>query len=164
MIEKLKQMKEKFIQITGLISDPSVIADTKRWQQLCKEHANLEPIVEKFSEYEKTESDIASAESLKAIETDPEMIAMANDEIYELKDKLSVFTRTKDKHGRRTRIIRDVWRAKFHPGLPEQYIPFAKNWIVKGYIVKEGLTKMFDFKDLVGIQGYTMDVFHDEDE
>jgi len=88
MIEKLKQMKEKFIQITGLISDPSVIADTKRWQQLCKEHANLEPIVEKFSQYEKTESDIASAESLKAIETDPEMIAMANDEIYELKDKL----------------------------------------------------------------------------
>lgn len=88
MIEKLKQMKEKFIQITGLISDPSVIADTKRWQQLCKEHANLEPIVEKFSEYEKVEADILSAEKLKETESDPELISMANDEIYELKDKL----------------------------------------------------------------------------
>ena len=88
MIEKLKQMKEKFIQITALISDPSVIADTKRWQQLCKEHASLEPIVDKFSEYEKVEADILSAESLKEVESDPELIAMANDEIYELKDKL----------------------------------------------------------------------------
>lgn len=96
--------------------------------------------------------------------TKQELILPFTPDSYELKDKLSVFTRTKDKHGRRTRIIRDVWHAKFHPGLPEQYIPFAKNWIVKGYIVKEGLTKMFDFKDLVGIQGYTMDVFHDEDE
>lgn len=88
MIEKLRQMKEKFIQITGLISDPSVIADTKRWQQLCKEHANLEPIVEKFNEYEKAEADILSAEELKAVETDPELIELANDEIYSLKDSL----------------------------------------------------------------------------
>ena len=88
MIEKLKQMKEKFMQITELISDPSVIADTKRWQQLCKEHANLEPIVEKFKEYEKAEADILSAEELKTSETDAELIALANEEIYELKDSL----------------------------------------------------------------------------
>ena len=88
MIEKLKQMKEKYLQITELISDPSVIADTKRWQQLCKEHANLEPIVEKFKEYEKAEADILSAEELKNTETDPELIALANDEIYELRDAL----------------------------------------------------------------------------
>ena len=88
MIEKLKQMKEKFLQITELISDPSVIADTKSWQQLCKEHANLEPIVEKFKEYEKAEADILSAEELKTVESDPELIALANDEIYELKESL----------------------------------------------------------------------------
>lgn len=88
MIEKLKQMKEKFIQITALISDPDVIADTKRWQQLCKEHSNLEPIIEKFAEYEKAEADIKSAEELKAVETDPELVELANEEIYELKDSL----------------------------------------------------------------------------
>lgn len=88
MIEKLKQMKQKFIQITALISDPDVIADTKRWQQLCKEHANLEPIIEKFSEYEKAEADIKSAEELKAVETDLELIELANEEIYELKSSL----------------------------------------------------------------------------
>lgn len=90
MIEKLKQMKEKFIQITSLISDPSVIADTHRWQQLCKEHAALEPIVEKFAEYEKVEEDMKTAEEMKATETDPEMIAFANDELYSLKEKIKV--------------------------------------------------------------------------
>lgn len=88
MIEKLKQMKEKFIQITALISDPNVISDTHRWQQLCKEHSSLEPIVEKFAEYEKVESDIKSAEELKSNETDPELISLANDEIYASKEKL----------------------------------------------------------------------------
>lgn len=81
MIEKLREMRNKFIQITGLISDPEVIADTKRWQQLCKEHANLEPIVEKFNEYEKIEADLKSAEELKELETDPDMIALANEDL-----------------------------------------------------------------------------------
>jgi hypothetical protein len=50
------------------------------------------------------------------------------------------------------------------PGLPEQYVPFAPNWIVRGYIVKEsGLTK-FDFVGLVGVDGYEMDILHPEDE
>jgi len=44
--------------------------------------------VEKFGEYEKIEDDIKSAEELKATETDAELIALANDEIYELKDKI----------------------------------------------------------------------------
>ena len=39
------------------------------------------------------------------------------------------------------------------PGLPEQYIPFAPNWLVKGYIVTDNGIKRFDFKGLVGING-----------
>ena len=50
------------------------------------------------------------------------------------------------------------------PGLPKQYIPFAPNWIVRGYIVKDNGTMKFDFKSLVGIDGYTMDVLHPEDD
>lgn len=84
-------------------------------------------------------------------------------ESFELTDKLSVFTRTKDKYGRRTRIIRNTWDAKFHPGLPEQYVPFANNWIVKGYIVKNGLVELFEFRDLVGIKGYIIVDDHNEE-
>ena len=83
---------------------------------------------------------------------------------YDLTGKTNVFSRTVDKHGRRIRFIRNEINAKFMPGLPEQYIPFAPNWIVRGYIVKDNGTMKFDFKSLVGIDGYTMDVLHPEDD
>ena len=83
---------------------------------------------------------------------------------YDLTGKTNVFSRTVDSKGRRTRFIRNTIAAKFMPGLTEQYIPFAPNWIVKGYIVTENGTKKFDFKSLVGIEGYTMDVLNPEDD
>lgn len=83
---------------------------------------------------------------------------------YNLTDKTDVFSRTVDSKGRRTRFIRNSINAKYMPGLPEQYIPFAPNWIVRGYIVKDNGIKKFDFKSLVGIDGYTMDVLHPEDD
>ena len=83
---------------------------------------------------------------------------------YDLIGKTNVFSRTVDSKGRRIRFIRNLINAKFMPGLPEQYIPFAPNWIVRGYIVKDNGTMKFDFKSLVGIDGYTMDVLHPEDD
>ena len=83
---------------------------------------------------------------------------------YELKGKTNVFSRTLDKNGRRTRFIRTINYAKHMPGLPEQYIPFAPNWIVRGYIVKDNGILKFDFKSLVGVDGYNMDVLHPEDD
>ena len=83
---------------------------------------------------------------------------------YDLTGKTNVFSRTVDSKGRRIRFIRNLINAKFMPGLPEQYIPFAPNWIIRGYIVKDNGTMKFDFKSLVGIDGYTMDVLHPEDD
>ena len=80
---------------------------------------------------------------------------------YDLTGKTNVFSRTVDSKGKRIRFIRNLINAKFMPGLPEKYIP---NWIVRGYIVKDNGTMKFDFKSLVGIDGYTMDVLHPEDD
>ena len=83
---------------------------------------------------------------------------------YDLTDKTNVFSRTVDSKGKRIRFIRNLVNAKFMPGLPEQYIPFAPNWIVRGYIVKDNGINKFDFKSLVGVDGYTMEVLHPEDD
>ena len=83
---------------------------------------------------------------------------------YDLTDKTNVFSRTVDKNGRRIRFIRNEINAKYMPGLPEQYIPFAPNWIVRGYVVNDNGTIKFDFKSLVGIDGYNMDILHPEDD
>ena len=99
------------------------------------------------------------------IDDDPDLLILDfTERSYDLTDKLNVFSRTVDSKGRRTRFIRNTINDKYMPGLPEQYIPFAPNWIVRGYIVKDNGTKKFDFKSLVGIDGYTMDVLHPEDD
>ena len=83
---------------------------------------------------------------------------------YDLTDKTNVFSRTVDSKGRRIRFIRNPMNAKFMPGLPEQYIPFAPNWIVRGYIVRDNGIMKFDFKSLVGIDGYIMDILDPEND
>jgi hypothetical protein len=80
---------------------------------------------------------------------------------FDLVGKTNVFSRA---HKGRTRFIRNPMNAKFMPGLPEQYIPFAPNWIVKGYIVEDNGIKKFDFEGLVGVDGYIMDDLHSEDD
>ena len=99
------------------------------------------------------------------IDNDPDLLILDfTERSYDLTDKIDVFSRTVDSKGKRIRFIRNLINAKFMPGLPEQYIPFAPNWIVRGYIVKDNGISKFDFKSLVGIDGYTMDVLHPEDD
>lgn len=83
---------------------------------------------------------------------------------FNLTGKKYVFTRKKDKKGKRTCIIRDEFHSKFLSGLPEQYLPFTKNWVVSGYIVQNGLIRQFDFKTLLGIEGYNLGSYTHYDE
>ncbi len=88
MIEKLKQIKEKFIKLNFEISDPEVLKDQERWQKAVKELAEITDIVQKYDEYEKVQKDMEDAKSMLVMETDPEMIEMLKDEEYEGKAKL----------------------------------------------------------------------------
>lgn len=76
-------------------------------------------------------------------------------ESYELENRRIVFKKELE-NNRRVCIVRDASHAKYMPGLPEQYIPFAEHWLVKGTIVKQGLVPLFNFKELVSIDGYEM--------
>ena len=90
MIERLKKIKEKFEELTNELIDPNVLADMSVWQKKSKEQSDLAPIVEKYDEYAKIESDMKDAEELMKTETDPEMFAMLNEEYYGGKEKLKV--------------------------------------------------------------------------
>lgn len=112
MIEKLKEMKLKFLELTELIGDPAVIADIDRWKKLCKEHADMEDIMAKYDEYVKTEKDLKDAEELKETETDAEMIELATEEINhnkhklaEIEEELKVLLLPKDENDEKNVII-----------------------------------------------------------
>ena len=85
---KLDNVKSKFEQLTKEISDPEVIADTKTWTKLCKEHSSLQPIVEKYDEYRRTLSDIEGAKEIIAAGDDAELVELAKLEMEENKQKL----------------------------------------------------------------------------
>lgn len=91
------------------------------------------------------------------------LIVPFTEKSYELKGKINIFSRTTDKDGRYIRYIRSEEKARFFPGNPDIFVPFAPNWIVKGNLVREGLILKFDFISLVNIKGYNM-IIHDDDE
>ena len=88
MIERLKKIKERFEELTKDLMNPDVLADMSIWQKKSKEQSDLAPIVEKFDEYLKVESDMHDAEELLKTEKDADMVSMLNDEFYEGKEKL----------------------------------------------------------------------------
>ena len=48
MFEKLAFIEERYEELTKSISDVSVMEDRTSWSKLCKEHADMTPIVEKY--------------------------------------------------------------------------------------------------------------------
>ncbi|MBO4569634.1 MAG: peptide chain release factor 1 [Clostridia bacterium] len=112
MIEKLKALKVKFLELTEKISDPEVLKDQETWQKYCKERAELEPIVEKFDEYTKCEKDLAESEEMQKVETDPEMVALLEEvwqtskkRLGEIEHELKVLLLPKDEDDDKNVII-----------------------------------------------------------
>ena len=77
MIEKLEIVQQRFVEVSDLIIQPTVIADQKRYIQLNKEYKDLSKIKSKGDAYKSILANIAEAESMIKKETDSEMIDMA---------------------------------------------------------------------------------------
>ena len=82
---KLETTRDRFEEISGLLSDPDVIADQNQFRDLSREYARLEPIIRLFGQFESTGSDIAAAEEL-ANDDDPEVQEMGQEELAKLRD------------------------------------------------------------------------------
>jgi len=88
MIEKLKAIKEKYLDLSNEIVKPEVIADNKLYTKLIKDYNNLEPICNAYDEYVKLTKDLEDAKELKTIETDAEMLELLDSEIESCGERL----------------------------------------------------------------------------
>ena len=89
MFQKLEAVEKRFEELTQKISDPQVIANQNEWRELMKEHAELEPIVEKYREYKKVQKQFDDAkEMLEDSNTDKGLKDLAEMEMLEAKEKL----------------------------------------------------------------------------
>ena len=87
MFQKLEEVEKRYVELTQKISDPEVISNQNEWRNYMKEHAEIEPIVEKFREYKKTEKEYNEA---KEMLQDLELKDLAEAEMLDAKAKLPI--------------------------------------------------------------------------
>lgn len=93
MLEKLSEVEKHFDEISDKLFDPNIISDMEQYKSLMKEQKTLSPIVEKYREYKKAESDLEEAKQmLDDGGLDKEMREMVFAEIEENKVKIESLT------------------------------------------------------------------------
>ncbi len=83
MINKLQEIKEHYIKLEHLLSDPAVISNRTKYQKYLKEHGELTRLVSLFNEYQQVIEDIEDSKDLLK-DSDPDIRDMAKDEINTL--------------------------------------------------------------------------------
>ncbi|MDO5717777.1 MAG: peptide chain release factor 1 [Tissierellia bacterium] len=98
MIEKLKAIEDKYMDLEKKIIDPEVIKDMPTWQRYCKEHSDLKPIIEKAREY---------IDNSKILEEDKEMLGESlDDDMKEMiKEEIDERSREIEKQEEEIRIL-----------------------------------------------------------
>src|SRR5262245_15794020 len=80
---------EKFLarhrELEHQLADPTVISDRARFTQVAKEHGSLAKMVKPYLEYHQVSREVAQTEALLAEATDPEMQALAEEELKGLR-------------------------------------------------------------------------------
>ncbi|MEK9658847.1 MAG: peptide chain release factor 1 [Chloroflexota bacterium] len=83
MEEKLQLLAQRATEIDELMGRPEVAADHEQLTRLAKERAELTPVVTSYAALQSARKDLSSAQEL-ARDADPEMAAMARDEVVRL--------------------------------------------------------------------------------
>ena len=88
LLEKLAGIEARYEELNNLMSDPAVIADYTRLREVGQERMALQPIVEAYRDYRETLRQRDGARALVASETDPDMAAMAQEEVAQLDEQI----------------------------------------------------------------------------
>ncbi len=64
MLNKLKEIKQRYEFVSEQITKPEIISDNAQYRQFMKEHKNLTPLMEKYDEYTAKEAEFNDAKSL----------------------------------------------------------------------------------------------------
>jgi len=89
MFHNLEDVVDRFHEVEGLLSDPTVISDQKRYRELTKEHSDLSGVVSVYGKYKQVCSDIEGNREL-LLDSDPDMKELAKAELPELEQQQTV--------------------------------------------------------------------------
>lgn len=87
ILAKLDNIDERYQEVAALLSDSETISDQNRFRELSKEYAELEPVVKAYVDYRDVINNLQEAKLLLK-DSDPDMRAMAQDELAEAESKM----------------------------------------------------------------------------
>ena len=88
IFEQLETLLERYQELQELMSDPEVINDTKRYMAYSKEEADMREVVAAFKHYKELKQSISDSDEILRETDDPEMEAMAKDELESSKKEI----------------------------------------------------------------------------
>lgn len=95
ILDKLQQLTERLEEVTMLLGSPEATADMDNFRKLTREHAEITPVVETFRRYRQVQDDLETAQLMLS---DPEMKALATEEIEVGKAELENLEQALQKH------------------------------------------------------------------
>jgi peptide chain release factor 1 len=87
-VRKLEQLEKRFDELNRQMADPAVISDADQYRKVTKAHSELSEIVSTFRDWKKTDDSLKQAREM-IHDTDPDLRAMAIDEIERLEPELA---------------------------------------------------------------------------
>jgi peptide chain release factor 1 len=94
MFEKIEKFQHRFEEIEKKLLDQEVISDSKKYQNLAKERARLEPVVSKYKAYKKNSGEIEELQKVIASkESEKDFIELAEKEVEGLSKKNAALKR-----------------------------------------------------------------------
>ncbi len=97
LVAKLASLVDRHEEVAALLADPDTIADQQRFRELSREYARLEPVVRDYRAWHQAR-DAADATLDLAADQDPELRAMAEEELAGLEQRLESLEHELKKH------------------------------------------------------------------
>lgn len=89
---KLDALQERYGEIAALLSEPEIMQDNDKFRALSIEYAQIEEIVHAYGVYQTALMSLEAAKILQE-DTDPDMRAMAQEEINDLNEQLPAYVK-----------------------------------------------------------------------
>ncbi|MDR2738544.1 MAG: peptide chain release factor 1 [Treponema sp.] len=162
MNERLESLLRRYDELSGLIQDPDLVKDQKKYRDTMKEYSQLETIAGTQTEIEAVAAQLEDAKALIQNEKDPDMREMAREESRELEtrlkdaeDRLKFLLIPKDPLDEKN-IIMEIRAgtggdeaALFASDLYRMYSRFAETKGWKFEIMSSNETELGGFKEIV---------------
>ena len=167
MFKELEEIEKEYQDLNKQLSNPKVIADQEKFQQLAKRHSEIAKTVQLYHKYKDIEKEIEENSQLKKGENNSEMTEMIEEEINlltpqreKIKKELYELLYPEDPRNKKDIIVEiragagGDEAALFVGDMFRMYSRFAERNHWKVEIINSNITEIGGFKEIIfGISG-----------